>query len=73
MGEVKPFCRNGRTRARSAPPEGPAQILFFLGVRYHRQEDHPDRLHGATSANGPDQSSGRRRSGGTGARRKKRA
>ena len=39
MGEVTPFRGKGRARAESAPPEGEAQILFFLGVRYSRSEE----------------------------------
>jgi hypothetical protein len=45
MGEIVPFCRDGR-RAEAAPRDdsargGPAQILFFLGVRYERHDDGP--------------------------------
>jgi hypothetical protein len=65
MGEVTPFRNKGRARAGSAPPEGEARILFFLGVRYERQQDG---LGGEAGADG-----GPRRSGGTRARRKKRA
>jgi hypothetical protein len=71
MGEVTPFRNKSRARAGSAPPEGAAKILFFLGVRYERQEDGrdgEDGLNGKFSADG-----GGRRSGGTRARRKKRA
>jgi hypothetical protein len=64
MGEVTPFRNKGRARARPAPPEGAAQILFFLGVRYQRETE---------GADGADDASARRRSGGTRARRKKRA
>jgi hypothetical protein len=39
MGEIVPFRRNGRQRATAAPQDGPAQILFFLGVRYERHDD----------------------------------
>jgi hypothetical protein len=76
MGEVVAFRNKERQRAESAPREGAAQILFFLGVRYQRQEDHLNRLESlgcSASTDGPDAASGSRRSGGTRARRKKRA
>ena len=38
MGEVVPFRSEARRRVLASKPEGPAQILFFLGVRYCRQE-----------------------------------
>jgi hypothetical protein len=46
MGEIVPFCRDGRRRAEAAPQDGSArsgsaQILFFLGVRYERHDDGP--------------------------------
>lgn len=39
MGEIVPFRCESRPRAAAAAPEGPAQILFFLGVRYERHDD----------------------------------
>lgn len=52
MGEIIAFrneerlrsdCRQEEPRRFSpAPPEGTAQILFFLGVRYSRPEEDPD-------------------------------
>jgi hypothetical protein len=65
MGEVTPFRNKGRARAGSAPPDGSGQILFFLGVRYERQQDGRD---GEAGEDG-----GPRSSGGTRARRRKRA
>lgn len=42
MGEIVPLRRDGRRRAKAAPQDGPAQILFFLGVRYERHDDGTD-------------------------------
>ena len=42
MGEIVPFRSETRRRALAPPPEGSAQILFFLGVRYYRDEDDKD-------------------------------
>ncbi len=42
MGEIVPFRSDRRRRLPAAPPEGSAQILFFLGVRYCRDEDGKD-------------------------------
>jgi len=39
MGEIVPFPAARRPRAAASPPEGPVEILFFLGVRYVRHED----------------------------------
>jgi hypothetical protein len=61
MGEVVSLHLKARRRAPAAPPEGSAQILFFLGVRYCRHEDE--------SGGKPS----RRRSGTPRPRRKKRA
>lgn len=63
MGEVVAFRGEARRRAPASPPEGPAQILFFLGVRYCRDED------------GADKDPGRRRGGAATprSRRRKRA
>jgi|GEM_PF-6533147 len=38
MGEIIPFRAAHRRRAPVEPPQGPAQILFFLGVRYCRED-----------------------------------
>ena len=52
MGEIIPFRAGQRRRAPVEPPQGPAQILFFLGVRYSREDDdldgRPNRRGGAT-------------------------
>ncbi len=42
MGEIIPFRAGQRRRAPVEPPLGPAQILFFLGVRYCRDDDYLD-------------------------------
>jgi hypothetical protein len=42
MGEIIPFRAGQRRRAPVEPPPGPAQILFFLGVRYSRDDDDLD-------------------------------
>ncbi len=61
MGDVVPFhTQRARRRALAAAPEGPAQILFFLGVRYQRDEDGSDTRPGA-SAGGPTRRSGRKK------------
>jgi G:T-mismatch repair DNA endonuclease (very short patch repair protein) len=38
MGEIIPFRAAHRRRAPVEPPQGPAQILFFLGVRYRKED-----------------------------------
>jgi hypothetical protein len=52
MGEVVPFHSQARRRTAAAPPEGSAQILFFLGVRYVRHEDDTDTRPGPRHAGG---------------------
>ena len=46
MGEIIPFRSGQRRRVpvepSQGPPQGPAQILFFLGVRYCREDDNMD-------------------------------
>jgi hypothetical protein len=42
MGEIIPFRSGLRRRVTVEPPQGPAQILFFLGVRYCREDDNMD-------------------------------
>ncbi len=42
MGEVVPIREAARRRSQASKPEGSAQILFFLGVRYHRHEEDSD-------------------------------
>ena len=42
MGEIIPFRAAHRRRAPVEPPQGPAQILFFLGVRYCREDAELD-------------------------------
>jgi hypothetical protein len=39
MGEILPFRIESRPRAAKVPPQGPAEILFFMGVRYERHDD----------------------------------
>jgi hypothetical protein len=39
MGEILPFRIEPRPRAATVPPQGPAEILFFTGVRYERHDD----------------------------------
>jgi len=39
MGEVIPFRSAGRRRLTESAPGAEAEILFFLGVRYCRQQD----------------------------------
>jgi hypothetical protein len=51
MGEIVPF-RIARRPHAAAPPEGPARILFFLGVRYVRHDDGADGPKGRTSDGG---------------------
>ncbi len=51
MGEIVLFRIARRPRA-AAPPEGPARILFFLGVRYVRHEDGADGPKDRTSDGG---------------------
>jgi hypothetical protein len=38
MGEIIPFRAAPRRRAVLESQQGPAQILFFLGVRYCRED-----------------------------------
>lgn len=59
MCEIVPFRIVGRPRAAALPPEGPAQILFFLGVRYVR-DDGGDGPKGRASEGGAPRK-GRRR------------
>jgi hypothetical protein len=42
-------------------PNGEAQILFFLGVRYSRMEDPPNATSGAPVATGGETVRGKRR------------
>ncbi|HEY8066461.1 MAG TPA: hypothetical protein VIF40_17320 [Methylosinus sp.] len=42
MGEIIAFSSKARPAAAAPPLVGGAQILFFLGVRYVRQEDAAD-------------------------------
>jgi hypothetical protein len=62
MGEIVPFRVASRPRS-AAPSQGPARILFFLGVRYVRNEG------GADGAGGPK---GRTSSDGGGLRKARR-
>ena len=43
MGEIIPIRAGQRRRVPVEPPQGPAQILFFLGVRYCREDDQDGR------------------------------
>jgi hypothetical protein len=61
MGEVVAFRAPGRTARKDLePPTGGAQILFFLGVRYERQEESQ----GPQDAASPDEREGRGPRGG---------
>ncbi|WP_424361818.1 hypothetical protein [Methylocystis parvus] len=43
MGEVVAFRKREKSsRNEIAPPDGDAQILFFLGVRYARMDEAKD-------------------------------
>jgi len=42
MGEIIPFRAAPRRRAPVEPQQGLAQILFFLGVRYCREDGDLD-------------------------------
>ena len=58
MGEVIAFQPGARRRAAATRSGGTAEILFFLGVRYCRQEDETGetprpRGAGATSRSRP--------------------
>jgi hypothetical protein len=39
MGEIVPLRAASRRRIPAQPPQGPATILFFLGVRYGRDQE----------------------------------
>jgi hypothetical protein len=52
MGEITPFRIARRPRAAATTPEGPARILFFLGVRYVRHDDGADGPKGGASDGG---------------------
>ena len=39
MGEIVPLRAVSRRRIPAEPPQGPAKILFFLGVRYGRDQE----------------------------------
>jgi hypothetical protein len=77
MGEVVAFRSQARRRASESKPEGPAQILFFLGVRYCRPGNAGDKDYkDAGEKDTADAGSNRRRRPGTSAprpRRRKRA
>lgn len=68
MGEVVAFrMREKVSRNEIAPPDGEAQILFFLGVRYARMDDPKDSGetlspdHGAGNGHGHGSRSGKKR------------
>lgn len=51
MGEIVTFQSGTRRRVSTPPPpEGTAQILFFLGVRYVRSKDENEDGPGARRA-----------------------
>jgi hypothetical protein len=60
MCEIVPFRNVGRPRAAGAPHQGSAQILFFLGVRYVRDDGGADGPKGRASEGGSPRK-GRRR------------
>ena len=39
MGEIVLFRSATRPRGNTVAPQGPAEILFFTGVRYERHDD----------------------------------
>jgi hypothetical protein len=39
MGEIVLFRSETRPRGNTDAPQGPAEILFFTGVRYERHDD----------------------------------
>jgi hypothetical protein len=43
MGEIIPLRSGQRRRAPVEQQQGSAQILFFLGVRYCREDEDSDR------------------------------
>jgi hypothetical protein len=52
MGEIVPLRAVSRRRTPIQPPQGPAKILFFLGVRYGRdQEGRPGLRPGVSRPN----------------------
>ena len=68
MGEVIAFKASAKHARRAAtPPDGDAQILFFLGVRYMRMDEWMN-----LSARAPD-SRGGQPTGGKKRRRRARA
>ena len=46
MGEIIPIRAGQRRRVPVEPAQGPAQILFFLGVRYCRGDEDLNRRPG---------------------------
>jgi hypothetical protein len=54
MGQIIPLRRGARRRAPSAPPGGGAEILFFLGVRYCRDDTPGQDKAPETQDNGPE-------------------
>jgi hypothetical protein len=61
MGEVVALRSEARRRALAAPPEGPAQILFFLGVRYVREGDDSETRPGGSRRSGAQAPRSRRK------------
>jgi hypothetical protein len=62
MGKIIAFPAETRriAGARTPPPEGEAQILFFLGVRYSRLDDD-ERARSARNRRGRDMGRGGKR------------
>ncbi len=60
MGQVIAFRLQAQPKLRP-PPDGPAQILFFTGVRYQR--DEPDSGDPAHETTAPESRRGGRKAG----------
>ena len=61
MGQVIAFRLQAQPKLRP-PPDGPAQILFFTGVRYQRDDPDSDAPTHDTAA--PESRRGGRKAGG---------
>lgn len=58
MATIVPFVANNSPRPGRKPPEGPAQLLMFTGVRYERTEGGQDGARGVSDTNrGPKRNS----------------
>ncbi|CAN2535204.1 hypothetical+protein [Methylocapsa aurea] len=73
MGEIIAFSSKARPAAAAPPLVGGAQILFFLGVRYVRQENAATKDDTATKDAATKAPSGRGGATSGGRKRKRRA